>query len=323
MIVLAVAYVGRFVSPRAAAVTGVAVALYPPLIANDTVALTESLSLLLLLAVLLALDAKRPVWCGVCMGLLLLARPNAYVIVVIVVVFLVWTVGWRRTGWFVVATLLCIAPWMVRNQIQIGSPRLTTSEGFNLAAIYSPRAQERGEFVDPAYDDAYRDDIALKLTQFDEAAWNAHLTEMGIEGLRENPGYLRYLVGENLRSYFELEPSNNDWAEEVDGRNLDFRNATLPLFYMVTIGGLVGFALNLRRRRLWPALLVTAQFIVLSVLLIAVPRLRSPFDLFMCIGLGLLVQWVIDRRIRRATSAPPDRSVGSESSPSIAASEHR
>ena len=296
---LTVVFVARIATVRAALVAGLAVALYPPLIANDTVTLTEPLALALLLGLLIALDARRPLACGLATGLLLLTRPNAYALVLIVGVVLWRSLGWRRVAAFVGVLALIVAPWMIRNQIQVGSFRLTTSEGFNLAAIYSPASQETGGFVDPVFSDAYADDRQLKLSQFDEAKWNDRLTELGIESFGENPGYLLDVFQRNLLSYFELRPSYNDSPERLDGRNPDFRSATLPLFYVVTLLGLGGLVLNWRKTSLWPGALIVAQFAILSMFLVAPPRLRAPFDLLMCIGLGLLFDWAATRRSAR------------------------
>jgi hypothetical protein len=148
---------------------------------------------------------------------------------------------------------------------------------------------------DPAFDDD-----GLRLSQFDEAVWNDTLTDMALDGARENPGYVLTTIQRNFGTYFEIAPQDNEWAEENDGRNADFRSATLPLFYVVTLIGLAGIAVSLRDPRLWPLALAVAQFAVLSLLLVAPPRLRAPFDVMCCIGVGLLVAWYQKRGSRDA-----------------------
>ena len=288
---------------RAALVAGLAVALYPPLVANDTVTLTEPVALLLLLGVLITLERRQPLLCGVLTGLLWLTRPNAYLVALIVSVALWRWVGARKLVPFVLALVVVVAPWMIRNQVQVGTPRLTTSEGFNLTAIYSPEAQEVEGFVDPVFSDEFAGSD-LRVSQFDEAQWNERLSAYGLDALVEHPTYLLEVIARNMGSYFELTPSANVSPETLDGRNMDVRRLTLPLFYLVTLAGLAGLAVNWRRPSLWPAVLIVAQFSVLSLVLVAPPRLRAPFDLLMCIGLGLLVDWFVRRRADEEAPEP-------------------
>jgi 4-amino-4-deoxy-L-arabinose transferase-like glycosyltransferase len=282
----------QIAGPVAAAVAGTAAALSPQLIANDTVSLSEPLSLVLLMAVLILLHERRPLACGAAAGLLLLTRPNAYLVVAVMAVALWRTVGWRRAAAATAISLAILAPWMVRNQLQVGTLRPTTSDGFTLAAIYAPEARAQGTFVDPVLDPAYNGTDVELLALGDEGAWSAGLTDLALESIREHPGYVAQVVARNLGALFELPPSSNDGPEELDGRNPDFRSATIGWFYLVTLAGISGLFLERRRRELWPALAITAQFVVLSLLLVSTPRLRAPFDLVMCLGAGLLVAHV-------------------------------
>ena len=297
VIAAAVTLANRWGGAVAGLSTGLLVALYPPLIANDTVTLTEPVALLILLGVLITLDKRHVTMCGLLSGVLLLTRPNAYLVVIIAAIALWRTVGVKRAGAYVGISVLVLVPWVVRNQVQVGTPRLTTSEGFNISAIYSPESQRLGGFVDPVFDPAYAG-TELRFAQFDEAYWNQRLTDYGLDALRENPTYLFEVIFRNLRSYLELTPSANESPETLDGRNMTFRAWTLPLFYLVTIAGIGGLWIHRRNAALWPALLIVAQFAALSLVLVAPPRLRAPFDLLMCIGAGLLVAWAVARRDR-------------------------
>jgi hypothetical protein len=50
-------------------------------------------------------------------------------------------------------------------------------------------------------------------------------------------------------------------------------------------------------------MIIGAQFVALSLVLVAPPRLRAPFDVLMCIGVGLLAQDAISPK-RREVSSP-------------------
>ena len=70
----------------------------------------------------------------------LIPRLDALVALIVGVALWRW-VGARKLVPFVLALVVVVAPWMIRNQVQVGTPRLTTSEGFNLTPFYSPGAR--------------------------------------------------------------------------------------------------------------------------------------------------------------------------------------
>src|SRR2546421_9538430 len=85
----------RFAGRRGGVAAGIAVAVYPPLLANDIVVLSEPLSLALLLGMILLLVHDRAAWAGLACGLLVLTRPSAQLLVVVVAAWLVWRMGWQ------------------------------------------------------------------------------------------------------------------------------------------------------------------------------------------------------------------------------------
>ena len=110
------------------------------------------------------------------------------------------------------------------------------------------------------------------------------------------------MVWRNALHLFEFTPKFNEWAESVDGRNLDFRSATLWLFYPVTVIGVFGLLVRRRSPDVLLVLGIGAYFILGSLVLVSPPRLRSPFDLCCCIGVGLAVQWWLERRAAKAST---------------------
>jgi 4-amino-4-deoxy-L-arabinose transferase-like glycosyltransferase len=300
--VVATRIAGRTAGLAAAAIASV----YPPLLANDTVTLSEPLALLLLLATVLLIDDRRWVWVGIASGALMLTRPNAYLVVATVVVVAFLKAGWRPATRVILIAVVVIVPWMVRNAIQVGTPELVTSDGFTLAAIYGEPAQRQNGFVDPVLDSAYADNLDLKLAQFDESVWNNKLLHLAWAGVRNNP---RYLVTNARRNAAELlELRNNDSPEALDGRNIRFRHDTMPLFYVVTVVGVAGLWLHRRDWRVRLLAVFAAEFALLMILILAPPRLRAPVDVICCIGAGLAISsFVKSRRQRSASSSPPPR----------------
>ncbi len=99
-VVVLVALLAFRLGGRTAALVAAGVAtVHPALLANDGVILTEPLALLLMLAVLLALDRERVVLAGLFAGLLVLTRPSAQLFVpVLAVCLLLLAVRRRPTG---------------------------------------------------------------------------------------------------------------------------------------------------------------------------------------------------------------------------------
>lgn len=263
------------------------VALYPPLIVNDVSLLTEPLSLVFLLAMVLALLRSRPWLAGLWCGLLILTRPSAQGLAVVILAWAMWRLGWRNALRLVATVGLVVCPWLARNWVQLGSPVLVTSNGFNLAAMYSPEARASHGFVDSTKDPRFE---AITLTRFDEVKWQAALQKVATDSLKAHPGQVVPVVANNVVAYFEIRPSFGELAEVLDGRNLTVRARSLPLYYAITICGLVGFWFERRRRGIILLALIASYFTIASLLVVAPPRLRAPFDLICCLTAAFTVQ---------------------------------
>jgi len=284
VVVAATALAGRIGGRKAALVTGAVVAVYPPLIANDTVTLTEPLSLLLLLVTIHLLLDRRCTVAGAALGLLALTRPDALVVIAGLGVWVLAALGWRKALLLAAPVVLIVTPWLARNVLQVGTPTLTTSTGFNLAAIYSPEAEHDGNFVDPVFDDRFEQ---FRLAQFDEGEWERELRAYGLANLRRHPAQVLDVVGGNLLHWFELKPADSNGPEWLDGRNLQVRDLAIPAVWLVTAFGLAGLWSRRRDRegRLLAVALIGSS--IGPLLFISAPRLRSSFDVLCVVGVGL------------------------------------
>ena len=335
--VVAVVYLlgRRAHSHRAGVVAAALVALFPPLVANDTTTLSEPLGLLVGLLVVVAFAGRRPLVAGVLLGLLVLTKPSGQLTALVLVLtapFLLAAGGldgataeatrslrqrWRRglgvVGLAALGAIVVVGPWMVRNDIEVGTASVVTSNGFNLTAVYSDRSRAAGEFIDPVYDERNQS-LAERLLRFDEARWNSALTRRGLDGVRAQPTYVARVAGRNVLSWFELTPGSNDSPEALDGRVPLLRTVGLPLFYVIVPLGLAGFWLAFRhaprsRTIVGAMAAIAVSTMVASLPLVAVPRLRGPFDLACCFGVGLLVAVLTDRT--PPTVLPGDEVLGS------------
>ena len=179
---------------------------------------------------------------------------------------------------------------MLRNWIQVGEPVLVSSNGFNLAASYSPQAKESNTFVDPVFDERFS---AYRLVMFNEAEWDQAMQDLAIQSLKDDPGQVFRVIGRNTQQYFELDPSLNVNPESSDGRNLDFRDRTLWTFYVVTVVGLFGLIVRVRQPMVLLILAIAGYFTLSSLVLVAPPRCAPRSTSCCCIGVGLAVEWVL------------------------------
>jgi hypothetical protein len=295
VVVLAAMLGAHIAGYRAGVAAGIAVGVYPPLLANDVVLLSEALSLALLLAMILLLVRGRPAWAGVACGLLVLTRPSAQLLVVVVAAWLVWRSGWRAAARFGVVSIVVVAPWVVRNWVLVGTPTIVTSNGFNLVSTYSDEALRSKGFADAVFDSRF---TRINLSNRNEVELDNAYRDHALDDVRDRPTIPLLVVRHNFARYFDLRPDVNESAERSDGRDITVRNVTLPLVYLVTVAGIVGLVRARRRRGAELLLLEGAYFTVVTVAVIAVPRLRAPLDLAAAIGVGLLVDELLSRRAR-------------------------
>lgn len=301
-------------------IAGASSAVFPPLLANDGVPLSEPLGLLMMLLALWALLAGRLGSAGVACALVVLTRPSAQLLVPLIALVIWRQVGLRRALAFTGAAVIVVAPWVLRNESIFNEPVIVTSNGFNLAAIYSPVALRAGHFVDPVLDPRFAPvrDFRHSLANLNEAALDAAFRRQGLHGIHEHPGQLPSVVALNVRRLIDETWRLNDAPEALDGRPLHLRHLTLPLVWVVELLGLWGLvqlalaARHIRRpdRRgsgqIGPGVipLFALYFFVVSVLTVAVPRLRAPVDVLLLVAIGVLGAAGTDRwRSRRSADA--------------------
>ena len=286
--------------------------IYPPLLANDGVSLSEPLGLLAMLAAIWALLAGRPAWAGIAAGLLVLTRPSAQLIVPLLALVLWRQVGLRRAAAFAAVAVIVVTPWVIRNESIFDRPVIVTSNGFNLAAIYSPVALKAGQFVDPVFDNRFASvrDFGHSFVNLNEANLDSAFRRQGIKGIREHPGQVPSVIWLNTRRLVDETWRLNDGPERQDGRPIGLRHATLPLVWLVEMAGLVGLIRigrqarrDYRERahaegRLGQGVipLIALYFFLVSILTVSVPRLRAPVDALLLIAIGVLADQLWQRR---------------------------
>ncbi len=118
----------RLFGSRVAAAAAIVVALYPLAFQYEELLYSESLATPLTLAVLILIFTGKPtlrraVACGVLTGLLLLVRSSSVFVLLAALVAWGLAVGWRRgfgmTAVAVLSAVLAVAPWTIRNEIEL------------------------------------------------------------------------------------------------------------------------------------------------------------------------------------------------------------
>ena len=260
----------------------------------------------MLLLIVSALADGRWQRAGIETGVLVLTRNSAQFFVFVMAVIVIRWFGWKRALGYAGLAGLVLVPWIVRNQLQLGSAVLTTSNGFNLTAAYSEEAHASGGFVDAAFDPRFSN---MRRLQFDETAWDRALRKRGLDGLRHHPSDVLHVSSRNFLDFFELTPSHNEDAESLDGRNLTVRNLALPLFYLVRAAGMYGLWRARQHRAVVLLIVAMAYFSLVSIMSVTAPRLRAPLDLACGVGVGLPVSQLLGsagagpRRSSAASSA--------------------
>ena len=261
--------------------------------------------LLALTCVVLLLDG-RTVLAACVLGLLMLDRASAQWLVLVLAAWVLSRFGGRHALRFVLVTLAVVAPWVVRNAVDVGGPVLIATNGYNLNALYSSEASHDNGFVDAYFDPRFS--LTL-IDATDEVDLDNTLRRHALHDLRSNPLRVAHVLGVNTLQWFELQPGRNHDPELLDGRNLSVRGWTLPLFYLVTAAGVAGLVLT-RRRVGSQLLLVLAGYMTLVCLAgIAVPRLRSVFDACMAIGAGIVIARLTKGDDESSSGAQPRREV--------------
>lgn len=303
----------RLADRRAALIAAGLATIYPPLIANDVTILTEPLGLLLMLSMLIAIERRAWLVAGVLTGLLLLTRPSAQLLLPLVALYIWRKADWRKAAIFLVAGIICVVPWVIRNDIYFGSPVLVTSNGFNLAAIWSPQAIAQGRFIDPVKDPRLASlrhfrtaSGAVDYYNFNEAHLDAAFRRAGVQGFEHHLDRAPRIVLDNVEFLTDYDWRWSDGAERLDGRNIGVRHVTLPFVWVMEVLGALGLILLLRRGRILVPL-VAVYFFAVALVTVSPPRLRAPFDVLTCVAVGYLTTVARDQlRDRWKRSPSPD-----------------
>ena len=309
------------------------VATYPTYIENNAQLLSEPLAGFLLtgglLAVLWAAERRGLLsWAlpGLAFGALTLTRPEYQAITFAFAALVAWR-AWRDAGPMrgvaagaivVLAAALVVAPWMVRNRLELGKwvPVSTGGGKALFVATYLPglgrQVPVKRELMrrylgaeDPITTTELRAQPMQPLldrvaSRYPDLPRDEALGRIGRENMR------RYL-SEQPAAYARMSAAKlwNVWER---GSSPYMRDAGWVAYHrLLLLCGIAGFvALAATRATRWQALLLACPLAAISVLgtiLLAVPRRQVPLMPLICIFAAVALMWAVRRLLERRAAA--------------------
>lgn len=254
----------RLAGERAGLIAAGLAAIYPMLIAADGALMSESLFGLLVAISLLAayrlLEAPsvgRALVLGVAAGLAALTRTEALVLLVLVLVPVIRRAGgWRAALVAVLAAVVVITPWSVRNWIVFDRPVVVSTNsdsaiaGANCAGTYH------------GHDLGFWQLECIRPHKGNEVASIEAARSDGVRYAREHAGRLPVVVGARLaRTWSLFRP-----FQTPEGRSLRAQKLGVIAFFLMLPFAVLG-AIGLRRRgaNVW---IILMPFVVVSLIAI-------------------------------------------------------
>jgi 4-amino-4-deoxy-L-arabinose transferase-like glycosyltransferase len=303
----------RLFDNRTGLVAALLVAVYPNLVFHTAVALTETLFILLFIALLLVLVSARwdgegdgvsrgrLVAAGVLLGLSALVRPISFLLLpALVVVWLVAGWGWRRSlaraALLAVVAIALIVPWTIRNAIVMNAfVPISTNAGDDLCMSRQPGATGGFYLTDycfGAYDGVPRPEY--------ETLRDAYTLRRAAAFVRDHPGrevvlwFLR--MQKTMRNDHDgLRASESyDTDQFIDPTLRSVLAKTADFYFFATIlGTIVALPRVLRGRdpkRLLFALTIVALLLP-PVIFFGDPRFHVPALPFFAIGTAVALAY--------------------------------
>lgn len=266
--------------------------LYPYYIYYSAYAMTETIHFALLpVLALLTLRAMTSRWSGLASGIstgfLFLVRSTAIFLLPLQMLWLFLRRRWREALLAFCGFVLCCVPWVVRNEISLGSPVLMPTKGaLNLWMRNNPDLLELEGIVLPGFvrDNINRRDL-LEYPSMDgvetEVERSGLLMERARDFILANPVLIAYLTV--LRAGSFLSPA---------GGTLDHPLARMAGF-VIYLPMLVMAAVEALRRRRDPAVIFLVLMFVLYLALHSLAhggvRYRLPVDMVLMVLASLFV----------------------------------
>jgi 4-amino-4-deoxy-L-arabinose transferase-like glycosyltransferase len=315
---------GQVWDRRTALVAMALAALSPALVLFGASVITEPLyATLEVAAIAAALQARRGgghvlAWAllaGVLAGLAALTRPEG-LFVVPAIALIAWRADWRAAVALVVAALVAISPWTIRNAEKLHAfVPISTEAGNTLAGMYNDIAwHKHARWQDPRLSHLYVS--VRRANKLSEVGTDSGLRDAALHWVLRHPGYPFYVLAKNLPRIAGV--AGNWWS--ADG----LRTVSLPTgpapwlrigLLLSTVLALAGAATSRARRLPLGWWLAGGVVLAAAVFLNAEQRFAVPLQpwLLLLAAAGLVsgAEWTVSRarsgtrRSRAAGSRAP------------------
>jgi 4-amino-4-deoxy-L-arabinose transferase-like glycosyltransferase len=246
----------RVAGERAGLMAAALAAVYPLLIAADGSFRSESLYALLIAATLLAAyrlhdqpGAASAALCGILIALAALTRTEAIALLVLLVLPVALRATRRREAVRLVliaaaASVVVLAPWLVRCSVQFDRPVFVSTNSGGLLAGANCDKTYHGEWLGQ-----WRFDCLHPVDSTNEAAVSSRLASDGVDYARDHAGRLPVVAVVRVLRTWELYRPRQQWTIErfFEGRDLRVEQAGVLAYYALAALAIAG-AVKLRRR---------------------------------------------------------------------------
>lgn len=303
----------RVLSRRAGVFAAVVSTFSPYLVWHDVHLNREVLDQLvaaaLVLSAIIAADRRSLAWAtgaGLLSGIAVLGNVRLALIPVVVAAYLVVRTGWSWAPVAVVAAAaVAVAPWVVRNRVQLGCFALTT-DGRALWKANNLQTYDllaAGKWIDDVKDppghpfpnpeearDIYRQ--SGRKIHVDECANESYYQHKAWLFVRDHPGAKAKLAGQAVR--MEWDPRTT--ASATDSGSGLIRGVAQPLYTGVLFAlALVGIAVG-PRRFVGLAVAVLAYQTLAAIVFVGATRYRVGTDFLLALLAAAALDWVVRRR---------------------------
>ncbi|MFZ0664367.1 MAG: glycosyltransferase family 39 protein [Acidimicrobiales bacterium] len=324
-VVLFVGLLGRrLAGPRVGIVAAVVAALYPNMWIPNGIVMSETVSMLLMVLILLAayrfLDSPgiaNGVLLGIGCGLEILTRAELIVLLPLLLVpaaFGLKGLPWGRrlmlTAASLLAALVVVSPWVGRNMASFRDPTfISTGEGPVLLGANCPQT-----YYGPALGSwSLQCSIEVPPAQ-DQSVESARQSEAGLHYLERHSSRLPIVIGARIGRVWDLyEPLQMVDTEVNEGRPAPASFAGLLAYYLLLPFAVAGLVI-LRRRsvKVWPLLVSAVAVTLIAAVSYGLVRFRAEFEVSLVVlagvgivatAQGLTAQY--RKRFRRLGMSPP------------------
>ena len=284
-------------------------ALYPNLWAIDGILLPEGLFALMVVLVVLATyrfvdrpGVGRAAVVGGLIGLAILVRGEALFLLALIAIPLAIVLrarGWRCIlRWLAAlgaATLVVLAPWLIRNETQFARPVLLSTNSGDVLSQSNCDDTYYGPTIGYW---SYRCSAQIPVSG-DESQQANQRTHVALDYIRDHRSRVPVVVAARVGRLWDVfQPLKNTHLSTIEGRDINVSRAGLAMYALLVPFALLGFALLRRRRRplLFPLLAPVAMVTITAITTYGEIRFRAAAEATIVVLAALTVDAVLRRR---------------------------